>query len=127
MLICSEPKGNDDDQEPRAKAAKNTTEELFDSYKIEDKRIPETCARLSQPQPYNVLREMIRRNSTMTQVEPVFKTTRIRHQHHEFTLTVGSHEITVRGGRAQDSRQQAAQLVLKVCSNAMLVSLTNIF
>ena len=91
--------------------------------KIDHKGIPELCSRLGQPQPFNVLTEMIRRNSTMKQVKPAWDSRPLGHQHHEYELTVGSRTVKVRGGNKRDAKQQASQLMLKVGERRALQAL----
>lgn len=55
------------------KKAKNEPEEMFDLLEITDSRIPELCNRIAQPQPFIILKELIRRNSTMADVTVEFK------------------------------------------------------
>jgi hypothetical protein len=87
---------------------------MFDLLEITDSRIPELCNRLAQPQPYIILTELIRRNSTMSNATAlVFNTGRLRHQCYEFTLSVGKEMVSVRGGNKHDGKQRAAQEMLQ--------------
>lgn len=86
---------------------------MFNLLEITDSRIPDLCNRIAQPQPYVILSELIRRNVTMSNVTPVFKTERIRHQRYEFALSVGKTTVKVKGGNKHDGKQRAAQEMLK--------------
>lgn len=87
---------------------------MFDLLEITDSRIPDLCNRIAQPQPYIILNELIRRNSTMSSAgAPEFKTERLGHQRYEFVLSVGTNKVNVRGGNKHDGKQRAAQEMLK--------------
>ena len=58
---------------------------------------------------------MIKRNSAMSDVKPVFTSESRGHQRHRYTLAVGSKWRTVvDGGNKRDGRQHAAQKMLKL-------------
>jgi hypothetical protein len=86
---------------------------MFDLLEITDSRIPDLCNRIAQPQPFVILKELVRRNSTMTDATVDFKTGNFRHQRHEFVLKVGEMEVKVRGGNKHDGKQRTAQLMLQ--------------
>lgn len=101
---------DDDDENGKQK---NDPNEMFDLLEITDSRIPDLCNRISQPQPFVILTELVRRNSTITDAKVVFDTGKLRHQRHEFILKVGKMEVRVYGGNKHEGKQRAAQQMLQ--------------
>lgn len=93
--------------------------EMFDLLEITDSRIPDLCNRIAQPQPFVILKELVRRNLTMSDAKVDFQTGKFRHKRHEFILKVGEMEVKVREGNKHDGKQRAAQQMLaKLYPNA---------
>ncbi|MFH4977865.1 hypothetical protein AB6A40_004574 [Gnathostoma spinigerum] len=86
---------------------------LFDMLPIEDSRIPDLSARAGQPSPYLLLQECLKRNSAYGNTEIKLKTTRVKHQKHQFDMNVGKHQVSVVCSNKREGKQKASQTMLK--------------
>ncbi|KAI6205891.1 hypothetical protein M3Y94_00843700 [Aphelenchoides besseyi] len=78
---------DDTEENDESKKTKNDPQEVFDGLDICHARISEFCNRMGQQQPYIILKELIRRNVTMSDLEPKFTTERRSHQKCLYVLT----------------------------------------
>ncbi|KAI6243712.1 Microprocessor complex subunit DGCR8/PASHA [Aphelenchoides fujianensis] len=104
---------DDDEDGEKGGSSKSSPEEVFDLMDICDTRVSNLCHRMNQPQPFVVLKELIRRNSTMADLKPELKTQPKAHQRCDYMLTVGKITTKVTANNKQDGRQRAAQAMLK--------------
>ena len=88
---------------------------IFDCLRIDDTRIPELCARAGQPSPYLILQEYLKRHATLGDTTIRLKTTRLKHQRHEFQMTVGEQCVRVICSNKREGKQKAAQMMIKRC------------
>ena len=86
---------------------------IFDMIGLTDTRIPELCARAGQPSPYLILQEYLKRYSAFGDTGINITSRQLRHQRHEFKLSVGEHSVKVVSGNKRDGKQMAAQAMLK--------------
>uniref|UniRef100_A0A914H1J6 Microprocessor complex subunit DGCR8 n=1 Tax=Globodera rostochiensis TaxID=31243 RepID=A0A914H1J6_GLORO len=89
---------------------------IFDLLTITDTRIPELSARAGQPSPYLILQEYLKRCSTYGNTTIQLTTRRLRHQMHEFALSVGGNNnerVRVVSTNKREGKQKAAQAMLK--------------
>ncbi|KAI6210712.1 Microprocessor complex subunit DGCR8/PASHA [Aphelenchoides besseyi] len=104
---------DDTEENDEAKKTKNDPQEVFDGLDICHARISEFCNRMGQQQPYIILKELIRRNVTMSDLEPKFTTERRSHQKCLYVLTVGKETETASGDNQREGKQRVSQKMLK--------------
>uniref|UniRef100_A0A183CKM3 DRBM domain-containing protein n=1 Tax=Globodera pallida TaxID=36090 RepID=A0A183CKM3_GLOPA len=115
------PKTNDGIHSTNNENAEGTTAfenplHIFDLLTITDTRIPELSARAGQPSPYLILQEYLKRCSTYGNTTIQLTTRRLRHQMHEFALSVGGNNnerVRVVSTNKREGKQKAAQAMLK--------------
>uniref|UniRef100_A0A914L0V8 Microprocessor complex subunit DGCR8 n=1 Tax=Meloidogyne incognita TaxID=6306 RepID=A0A914L0V8_MELIC len=87
---------------------------IFDMIGVTDTRIPELCARAGQPSPYLVLQEYLKRHSAFGDTAINLTSRLLRHQRHEFKLSIGEElSVKVISGNKREGKQIAAQEMLK--------------
>uniref|UniRef100_A0A915LBF9 Phosphodiesterase n=1 Tax=Meloidogyne javanica TaxID=6303 RepID=A0A915LBF9_MELJA len=87
---------------------------IFDMIGVTDTRIPELCARAGQPSPYLVLQEYLKRHSAFGNTAINLTSRLLRHQRHEFKLSIGEElSVKVISGNKREGKQIAAQAMLK--------------
>uniref|UniRef100_A0A915MNJ4 Microprocessor complex subunit DGCR8 n=1 Tax=Meloidogyne javanica TaxID=6303 RepID=A0A915MNJ4_MELJA len=87
---------------------------IFDMIGVTDTRIPELCARAGQPSPYLVLQEYLKRHSAFGDTAINLTSRLLRHQRHEFKLSIGEElSVKVISGNKREGKQIAAQAMLK--------------
>ncbi|KAL3080827.1 hypothetical protein niasHS_014932 [Heterodera schachtii] len=114
-------RGNENTQLNKEKCEENAMASedplhIFDLLSITDTRIPELSARAGQPSPYLILQEYLKRCSTYGNTAIQLTTRRLRHQRHEFALSVGgnnSERVRVVSTNKREGKQKAAQAMLK--------------
>nr|CAG4645482.1 EOG090X04U5 [Lynceus sp. MCZ IZ 141354] len=86
---------------------------FFDEVKIEDPRVPELCAKTSEPSPYAILLTCLQRNYGLGDKHVQYELNTLKHQKNEFTMTVGKHTVHVPCKNKRDGKQKAAQAILQ--------------
>lgn len=99
-----------------ANAAQPQDLSVFDEIKIEDPRVSEFCARVSEPLPHSILLTCLQRNFGLGNIQVKYDVNTVKHKKNEFTMTVGAHSAKVYCKNKRDGKQRASQAILQVCN-----------
>lgn len=86
---------------------------FFDDIKIEDPRVPEFCAKTTEPSPYAILLTCLKRNFGLSDIDIKYQVNTLRHQKNEFKMSVGNHSATVICKNKREGKQRASQSILQ--------------